>query len=370
MNNDSIRVFNLTFDKKFRDSFMDGTKQIFDEGFLGNHTFVRKFENNFIKKTKSKYAIAVPNGTMAIELPLRAVGVKGKDVLLGTNTFIATASAIRNAGGNPVAIDIEDKYFSLSPERLEENISSEVGAVVIVHISGLVTPRIEEIKKICDKYNVPLIEDAAQAFGSSFNNIDVGNFGLAGAFSFQTTKVMTTGEGGMVTTNDESFYKTMKSIGLYGVDFNNKLEHIQDGTNFKISEFVGLLGVCELDRVDDRIAKRQLLAKQYQDNLKDTKWIALKAPENTISSHYKQVILSPIPIIEIEKEFKKFNVSLTGGVYNVPIHRQPLYKSKYKDNDFPISNYFSENHFCPPCYPELDIKDIDKICDILLNLKK
>ena len=130
----NIRIFDLTFDEQFRKKFSEGSKKILDEGFLANHSYVKKFEKEFSKKVGSKFAVAVNNGTSAIEVPLRALNLNGKDVLLGTNTFIATAIAIKNAGGNPIPIDIEDEYYSLCPKRLEASITNKTAAVILIQI--------------------------------------------------------------------------------------------------------------------------------------------------------------------------------------------------------------------------------------------
>ena len=146
--NKRIPIFQLTFDSDFREKFFAGAQQILDEGYLGNHTFVREFEKEFAKSSGTKYALGVPNGTAAIELPLRSIGVKGKNVLLGTNTFVATAVAITNAGGTPIPIEIDEEFYGLSPESLTSRIDESTGAVVVIHIAGLITPKIEEIRLI------------------------------------------------------------------------------------------------------------------------------------------------------------------------------------------------------------------------------
>lgn len=367
--NKKIRIYDLKFDKKYRNKFHKGVDRILDEGFLSNHTFVDKFENRFSKKNNSKFSIAVNSGTAAIELILRSLNIKNKKVLIANNTFIATAVAVKNAGGSPVSVDIENRYFSLCPEQLTKSILKykNVGAIIIVHISGLITPNIFKIVSICRKYNIPLVEDCAQAFGSTFKRKKVGNFGIAGAFSLQTTKVLTAGEGGVVVTNNKKIFESMKRNKFYGYSKKDKLLHVTEGSNLKMSEFVALAAICDLDRINLRIKKRQKLARRYQKNLKNTQWITIKPPKNSTTSYYKQIILSPIKRKLIYGEFKKYNVSMTGGVYFKPLNRQPVL-GRISDRFFPNSTYFADNHFCPPCYPELTLKDVDYICSILKKI--
>ena len=178
----SIKIFDLKFRKKDI-NFLNNSKNIFKEGFSSNHTYVKKF-NLFKRANKSKFALATSSGTSALEIILRSLNLKNKDVLTNSNTFIATGHAITNAGGKIVPVDLEKNYFMMCPNDLKKKISKKTGAVVIVHIGGIISPNILEIKKICKKYGVPLIEDAAQAHGSKFNGIPAGNLGDAGAINF------------------------------------------------------------------------------------------------------------------------------------------------------------------------------------------
>lgn len=363
-----IKIFDLKFDKQYRKKFHKGVDKILDEAFLTNHTFVKKLEKKFCYLNKTKYSVAVNNGTTAIEIILKSINVKNKKVLVGSNTFVATGLAIKNSGGLSEPLDIENEYYSLCPKALKKKINKDIGAVIIIHIGGLVTPFLKEIKKICEKHKVPLVEDCAQAFGSTLMSKKVGNFGLAGAFSFQTTKVVTSGEGGIITTNNYEFYKKLLSNRFYGVDFNNPLSFVHQGSNYKMTELVALSALCDLERSKVRIAKRIKLAKRYQKNLKNSNWKTLNNPKNTTSSYYKQIIISPIKRSKVKDFLEKKKISLTGGVYYKPLHRQPILGVK-KDVFFPVSSFFADNHICPPCYPELSLNDIDTICRYLKKLK-
>ena len=364
-----IKIFDLKFDKNFRDEYQEGVKKILDNGFLTNHLFVKKLENEFSNFIGNKYSVAVNSGTSALELIFRSLNIQGKKVLIASNTFIATAIAVKSAGGIPEAVDIDNFFFSLCPDELKKKINKKIGAVVIVHIGGMVSPNIIKISKICKKYNVPLVEDCAQAFGSSFKSKHAGSFGIASAFSMQTTKVLTSGEGGISVTNNKNLFSKLFSNRFYGFDFKNTLSYIRPGNNLKMSEFVALMAICDLKRVKKRIKKRIKLAKRYQKLLSNSCWKTVQPVKESTSSYYKQIILSPIKRKKIEEKFKEENIALTGGVYYKPLHRQPILGIK-NDKYFPNASYFSDYHFCPPCYPELEEKDVDRICKVLLSLKK
>tara|TARA_A100001015_G_scaffold316556_1_gene431141 strand:- start:854 stop:1951 length:1098 start_codon:yes stop_codon:yes gene_type:complete len=362
-----IRIFDLKFKKKEIDFFLKNSKNIFKEGFFTNHSYVKKFEYQFKKKNKSKFALSTSSGTSALEIILRSFDIKNKNVLVNSNTFIATGHAITNAGGKIVPVDLEKQYFMMDHNDLEKKIDKSTGAVVIVHIGGIITPNIFKIKKICKKFGVPLIEDAAQAHGSKYKNIFAGNFGDAGAISFFTTKVMTTGEGGMITTNSKKRHEKMYSLRQFGF-MKNKLLHDKISGNYKLSEFSALLGIIELERLSSRIAKRNLLAKIYQRFLEKSKFRLLKSDKPFFCNHYKQIIISKIQRKKIENILNKFKISLTGGVYYIPLHRQPIYKKQLKKYKLPITNLFCDNHFCPPCYPELSKADIKYVCSVLKKI--
>lgn len=367
-----IGIFDIQFSEQERKKFYSYCDQIFDEAYLTNHTFVEKFESEFSKFSKLPQSILVPSGTAALELALRTIGVNGKKVILPTNTFIATAIAIQNAGGEPLILDIEKDYFGLCPEQLKYEISSEdIGAVIVVHIGGHISPHIKEIVEICKNKNIPLIEDCAHAHGASLEGTPAGGFGIAGCFSHFLTKIMTTGEGGSLVTNDETFYQKAHSLRRFGYDPTNSLVHTTPGgNNFKVSEFQAALGLIELERITSRIEKRRMLANRYSENLKGSDWNVLSDPENGFGSYYKCTILPPENVNRktIEEALDSADIPLTGGVYYYPLHEQPVLKELTKNRKFPVSDDFCSKHICPPCYPEISIEDVDEICKVLVSL--
>ncbi len=368
-----VRIFDLQFDKEFRQRFYKGCERIFDEAYLTNHSFVREFEVNFANFCGSQFSLAVSNGTAAIEVALRALCVRGKTVVLPTNTFIATAVAALNAGAKLKILDIENDYYGLCPEALERELKKknhDIAAVVVVHIGGHVSPHFKRIKELCDKYSLPIVEDAAHAHGAIFQGKKAGTLGAFGAFSHFMTKVMTTGEGGSVTCTDQKFYDKAFSTRQFGLDPQNTISHLREGSNFKMTEFQALMGILELERIEGRINKRRAIAKRYQERLEGSAWKVLSDTKETQGSYYKQVMISPLPREKVVQHFQKNKVALTGGVFFIPLHRQPVYEHDYRDQDFKNANHFAESHICPPCYPELPIEGVDRACDLLLELAR
>ncbi len=370
MDNKAVRIFDLSFDEEFRKKFHQGVEQIFDEAFLTDHTFVKKFEQDFSKTFKSTYSLAVSHGTAAIELALRALSVRGKKVILPTNTFIATAVAVLNAGGIPCFLDIELDYFGLHPKELENHLGSDVAAVIVVHIGGHVSTHFEKIKKICDSYSIPIVEDAAHAHGALYQGKYAGTLGTFGAFSHFMTKIMTTGEGGTVTCQQPELFDLAFSIRRFGHDPQHSIHHVREGANFKMSEFQGLMGVLELERIKARIEQRRQLALRYQANLAGSAWLCVKDNHESVGSYYKQIVISPIARSTVQKKMLEKGIALTGGVFFLPLHRQQSLNSFFFHRTFSNADHFADSHICPPCYPELKVADVDRVCECLLELAR
>ena len=367
MKNFNIPIFRLKFDLKSKLKFLKGAWDILSSDRpLGESKYTKEFEDRFAKMTDSKFALVCSNGTTAIELALKSIDVKGKKVLIPSNTFFATSVAVTNAGGIIELLDMEPDSFSIDVKDLETKLTPEIGAVIIVHIGGIISHDIKKILSVCKKNGVPLIEDAAHAHFSSKGDYKAGTIGDIGTFSFFPTKVMTTGEGGMITTNNKKYYEKMKSLKNFGRDINDGgIIANPEGNNFKINEFTSLLGCIELDRVMGRIEKRTLLLERYQKNLEKTNYKVLKQQGEGVCANYKAIVISPMDGEWLKKYCKEKNISLTGEVYKIPVHHQPLYKEQFTSVNLPNTDYYCKHHICPPLYPELTMDEVDYVCDVL-----
>ena len=363
----NIPIFRLKFDFKSKIKFLKGAWDILSSDRpLGESKYTKEFEERFAKMSDAKYALACSNGTTAIELALKSIGVYGKKVLMPSNTFFATSVAVTNAGGIIELLDMESNSFSIDVDDLKSKITPDVGAVIIVHIGGIISHNINKIVELCKNNNVPLVEDAAHAHFSLKGTHRAGVIGDVGTFSFFPTKVMTTGEGGIITTNNKELYDKMKSLKNFG-------RHLSDGgiiinpngNNFKINEFTSLLGCIELDRVTQRISERSYLLDRYKKNLEKTKYKVLSQKGRGVCANYKAIVITPMDGDWLKKYCKERNITLTGEVYRIPVHQQPLYKEQFSSVDLPNTDYYSKHHVCPPLYPELSIQEVDYICDVL-----
>ena len=302
----NIPIFRLKFSFLFKLKFLRGAWDILSSDRpLGESKYVKEFETKFSKLVGSQYSVACSNGTTAIELALKSIDIKGKKVVCPSNTFFATTVAIENAGGEVVLVDCEKETFSISYNHLKKIISEqEIGAVVIVHIGGIISKDISKIVSLCKKNNIPLIEDAAHAQTSQTLSYTAGTIGDIACFSFFPTKVMTTGEGGMITTNNKEYYEKIKSLKNFGRDNQNAGIIVNpDGNNFKVHEFTSLMGSLECDRVISRVERRNILLNRYVENLSDSNFKVIKQNEGRCS-YYKCIVLSPYNTDEL-KQFCK-----------------------------------------------------------------
>ena len=320
--------------------------------FLSMHKYGEEFESKFASYMGTKFAVGCNSGTSALELICRAIGVEGKEVILPSNTFIATANAILNAGGELVFADCADD-MCLDAEDVEKKITSKTAAVMHVHIGGLVSKNILKLQDICKKHNLYLVEDAAQAHGSSLNGTKAGAFGIAAGFSFFSTKVMTTGEGGMVTTNEASLVEKMKSLREFGkvkkdiyVNY-----HTSIGYNWRMPEVAALMGLRQLELLPASVKRRNEIAKIYNEELSDSRDIRIIYPEETSENNYFKyiVILPNHDRAVVHKELAKHDIQLGGYVYELPLHKQPVFK--WANNlSLPKTEFLCASHICLPIF--------------------
>ena len=343
-----VKVIFLEEDKK---EILGRIEECLTTGILAQGKNVREFEEKFAKYVGVKHAVAVSSGGAAIEIAMRILNVKGKEVIVPTNTFLATASSVVLAGGKVKLVDIDPDTFCISLESLRRAVTKQTVGVIIVHVGGIITHKIEEIKKWCDDNNLWLFEDCAHAHGSRFNGKMAGTFGIAGAYSFFATKVMTSGEGGMIVTNDNNFAKKARILRDYGKTEPWISYYTELGANWRMSDITAAIGVVQFKRLNDFIAWREKIANIYTKSLKSDSRLKLVLPKGKCS-WYKYIVLLPKDIDrdEIKKRMKEKDVSLSGGVYDIPLHRQPIFSSLKERYQFPVADDVCKRHICLPIY--------------------
>jgi len=365
----------ILFSEEEISSIQNKMKDVLQTGQITMGKNVAEFEERFADYIGTKYAIGVNTGFSALEISLRGIDVRDSSVIVPSNTSMATPYSVLHAGGKVIFCDVLRSDLGLNPEDLQGKIRENTKAVIPVHMAGIVSPRFSEIEKICKDNNLALIEDAAHAHGATFNGKKAGSLGLAGAFSFYATKVMTCGEGGMITTNDEGIYKSALLARNYGRPNFKINHHTEFGANFRLSEFHAIVGLEQLNKLDSILDERKQIASWYDKRLEGIKGITpLVIPKNIESAYYKYLIYlgEELDRSKIkEKIFEKYGLVLPAEIYEEPCHSQPVFKKHPRDmlnnleDNFPNSEYICSKQLCLPIYPGLKEEEVDYVVSSL-----
>ena len=321
----------------------------------------RQLEERFAAYVGTDHAVTVNSGTSAIEIPLRAMGVEGKEVLIAANTFFATAAAAIAAGASIRFLDCDPRTMAVDPVALRGAIGPKTAGVIVVHIGGLVTPDIVEIRKICDDEGVWLFEDAAHAHGSADDDQMAGTFGFAGSFSFYPTKVMAGGEGGIIVTNDERIADEARIYRDQGkASFLTNL-HTRLGYNWRMSEPHAAIALSQFGRLDEFIAHRQHVAARYDDALTASPLTPLAIPDSARCNFYKYIAFLPdgVDRAELKQILRNdYGVGLSGEVYDTPLHLQPAFEP-WAAGPLPGAEALCARHVCLPVSAVMTDDDVD-----------
>ncbi len=358
-------------DKKFIHKEID---KILD-GRLSMGPQVSKFEEEFAKKLNVKFAVATSSCTAALETVLNAINCQGKEVILPAQTFIASGMSIHHAGAKPVFAEISPKTFCLDLNDVKRKITSKTAAIMLVHMGGYITPDIIKFVNFCNDKGIYLIEDAAHAPGAKVEKTFAGSFGIAGCFSFFPTKVITSGEGGMITTNDEEIQKVARSLQNRGRDMEYKQElYNKPGRNIRMPEISALIGRVQLKNLDKFLDNRRSVAEIYRKMLHNKSGIKVILPKNINSSScWKTIILLDS---NLDRDFIVSRLRSLGiGVdtaYTPPLHLQPVMKEKYyfSEGHLPITEDLMNRHICLPSHQSMTEKDAFYISEELLKIIK
>ncbi|MBI4267983.1 MAG: aminotransferase class V-fold PLP-dependent enzyme, partial [Chloroflexi bacterium] len=228
-----IAILRLPYTDEELDFIQNGISEVIKSGYLTMGKKVAQFEKVFADFTGARHAIATSNGTCSLEIILRAIGVTGKTVIVPSNTMFASPASVIHAGARVIFADCQKENLQLDPQDLKRKIRPDTKAVMLVHIGGIISPALDEIKKICAQNNLVLIEDAAHAHGATIDGKQAGTLGAAGSFSFYPTKVMTTAEGGMITTDDDNIYQQAISLRDHGRASDDPNVHVELGYNWR-----------------------------------------------------------------------------------------------------------------------------------------
>jgi len=328
---------------------------------------VTGFEEDIMNKIGSKAAAALTTGTAAIHLALRYIGVsKGDVVLCQSLTFSATANPIIYEGATPVFIDSDYETWNMNPNRLEEALQKykNVKAVIVVHLYGL-SADLDRIIEICDKYNVPLIEDAAESLGTAYKGTPTGKFGKFGILSFNGNKIITTSGGGMLVSDDEEAIEKVRFWSTQSREKERHYEHKELGFNYRMSNISAGIGRGQMKVLDERVKKKKYIYAFYKEQFKNISEIELMPINDFNDSNCW------LTCITLKGKIKPLDILLKLEEENIesrpiwkPMHMQPFFK-KYDYIGSDISENLYKTGLCLPSDTKMTDEDLYRICEII-----
>ena len=340
---------------------------------------IGEFEKKVADYTGAKYAVAIANGTAALHAACHAAGItEGDEVITTPITFAASANCVWYCGGKPVFADIRKDTYNIDPEDIKRKITSKTKAVIAVHYTGQPC-EMDEIPRIAEEYQLMVIEDAAHAIGADYKGRRIGSISDMTAFSFHPVKHITTGEGGMITTNNEKLYKKLLLFRAHGITREEEMmtenqgawyyQQLDLGYNYRITDIQCALGLSQMDRLDEFVAKRRALVERYNRAFSSVSGIII--PEQAKGCHNSWHLY----VVQIEKEDRKevFDRLREAGigvnVHYIPVYQHPYYQRNGYDRVYcPNAEEFYRRAVSLPLYPDLTFEQQDYVIQQLINI--
>jgi len=324
---------------------------------------VEALESEFADYIGTQFAVGVANGTDALELAVRALGIgPGDEVITVSHTAVATVAAIEATGAVPVLVDVDPVFFTLDPNQLQETLSSKTKAVLAVHLYGQPAD-LEAIGRFCSVNGLSLIEDGSQAHGARWSGRRVGSIGHVGCFSCYPTKNLgAIGDAGLVTTNDKALAKKVRMLREYGWQHR----YISDvaGRNSRLDELQAAILRVKLRHLDDDNVKRGAIAAQYSTGL-DRLTVKIPAVREHVNGVFHLYVVRILERLNLISHLNQLGIQ-TGIHYPMPIHLQPAYKNRVRTaRDMNVSEKLAEEVLSLPIYPELPSSDVEKVIEAI-----
>ncbi|MEX0616491.1 MAG: DegT/DnrJ/EryC1/StrS family aminotransferase [Candidatus Woykebacteria bacterium] len=336
--------------------------EVLRSGKLAQGEKVAEFEGAFAKYSGTKYAVATDNGTTALMVALIAAGIgSGDEVITSPFTFIATANSILFTGAKPVFVDIDPETYNIDSAKIKAAVTKKTKAILPVHLYGLMAD-MPAINKIAKKHNLLVIEDAAQAHGADIDRKKAGSWGLVGTFSFYPTKNMTAGEGGMVTTNDETLAKKASIFRNQGME--KRYYHDILGYNFRMTDIAAVIGIEQLKKLEGFTKKRIQNAKYLTEKLKNVKSVATPTVPDGYRHVFHQYTVRTANRRYLISKLEQAGVGY-GIYYPVPLHKQKALPPSKRETKAPVSEKIAKQVLSLPIHPSLSSKDLETIVGAL-----
>lgn len=345
--------------------------EVLDSGMLAQGPRVKELEEKFAKLCGVKHAVAVSNGTAAIHAALYAIGIKpGDEVITAPFTFVATANPILMLGGKVVFADVKEDTFNIDPEKVKEKITDKTKAIIAVDLYGQPADY-KKLNEIAKKHNLKIVEDACQAVNAELDGKKTGSLGDIAAFSFYATKNMISGEGGMVTTDDDEYAELVKRFRHHGQSEKTRYEYYDLGYNYRMMDLQAAIAIAQLDKIEEFSNKRFRNAELLTEGLNDIDGVIVPFVKDNVKHVFHQYTVKvdgKISRDELAEKLKSKGIG-HGIFYPKPLHLHPHFKRMgYKEGDFPVSERLSEQVLSLPVHPSVSENDIKKIIETVSSI--
>ncbi len=350
-------------------------------GWITQGPRVAEFEQKFAAYTGARYAVAVSNCTTALHLAMIVSGVgPGDEVICPSMSYIATANAIKYTGASPMFAEINPANYNLDINDTAKKINPKTKAILLVHQIGMPAD-IDAFKELAEKHNLKLIEDAACAAGSSYKGAKIGSHSDLVCFSFHPRKVISTGDGGMITTNNEAYYNRMRLLRQHGMSVNDRArhesskiifeDHLEVGYNYRLTDIQASVGIHQLEKLDWIIAKRRKVASRYHKAFKKVGCLQLPLEKKGYSTNYQSYSIylkddCPVSRNDIMQKMLDAGISTRRGIMTT--HRETAYRDECAGLHLPVSEKASDRSIILPLYIPMKDEDIDKVIETFLSI--
>lgn len=348
-----------------------------DTGWISSEgPFVRQLEEQLAVRVGRKHGIAVSNGSVALDVAIAALGIgQGDEVILPTFTIISCAAAIVRAGAIPVVVDCDRDTWNMDISQIEEKITPKTKAIMVVHIYGLPVD-MDSVEALANKYGLLIIEDAAEMHGQTYKGYPCGSFGAISTFSFYPNKHITTGEGGMVLTDDDHLADKCRSLRNLCFQPQQRFVHEELGWNFRMSNLQAAVGVAQLERLDEFVARKRRMGQLYTELLEDIPGLQLPLPKTDYASNiywvYGIVLTEEIPFAAQEAMRRLSQYKIGTRPFFWCMHEQPIFHKMglFKGESYPIAENLARRGFYIPSGIALTDEQIERVVDTLREVIK
>jgi perosamine synthetase len=350
-------------------------------GWITQGPKVEEFEEKFAQYTGAKYAVAVSNCTTALHLSMIVAGIgPGDEVICPSMSYIATANAVKYVGAVPVFAEVQPGSYNLDPVDVEKRITDKTKAVLLVHQIGMPAD-IDAFKELCKTYSLQLIEDAACAAGSSYKEGKIGSHSELVCFSFHPRKVISTGDGGMITTSREDFYERLKRLRQHGMSVNDRVrhnaakvifeDHVEVGYNYRLTDIQAAVGIKQLEKLDRIVGERRKIAAAYHEAFKELYFLRLPVEKEGYFSNYQSYSIylkesCPIERNALMQQLLEKGIASRRGI--MTSHRETAYREIQKDVSLPVSEDLQDRSIILPLFVPMTAEEVNYVAETLIQL--